>query len=374
MSFVFAAAANRGRRGFTLIELLVVIAIIAVLVAILLPAVQQAREAARRTQCKNNLKQIGVAMFTYQESYGVFPPGYVDLRDAANFTPGTGGHGDNVGHWSWTVFLLPYIDEAGLYETLRPGSQHASVALFATEEQFLTPLESFACPSDVGPALHDPSVSPGYALSPVDPATLAPGVNTGIPVTNYVAANNIYGISQTAVPGDNGEAGAIGMFAKNSSTRPRDVIDGMSNTILVGERASVVRGERQHAGTLHATRDVGQRSGTWYGPLAKDSYRFGTPWNQGLMTVVGSTMHGLNIQTEGAVRIGDNREENQNFSSLHPGGVQFVMADGRVRFLSETVDHRPLDEQPTVPGQGYVANSTLENLIGIADGNIVEEF
>src|SRR5689334_25410189 len=102
------------RRAFTLIELLVVIAIIAVLIALLLPAVQQAREAARRTQCKNNLKQIGLALHNYHDTFRLFPPGYVDRNGNPNLTPDN----DLGPGWGWAAFLLPYIDQSPLYSPI----------------------------------------------------------------------------------------------------------------------------------------------------------------------------------------------------------------------------------------------------------------
>ncbi|MEZ6126391.1 MAG: DUF1559 domain-containing protein [Planctomycetaceae bacterium] len=105
------------KRGFTLIELLVVIAIIAILIALLLPAVQQAREAARRTQCKNNLKQLGLAFHNYHDIYNTFPPAYVDLR-------GAGGVPDNDGHWAWSAFILPQIDQSTSFQFA--GHRHKS--------------------------------------------------------------------------------------------------------------------------------------------------------------------------------------------------------------------------------------------------------
>src|SRR5580704_13836676 len=105
---------SRAKRGFTLIELLVVIAIIAVLIALLLPAVQQAREAARRTQCKNNLKQIGLALFNYHDACKTFPPGYVDQNGNPNLTPDN----DLGPGWGWASFLLPYVDQGNTYNQI----------------------------------------------------------------------------------------------------------------------------------------------------------------------------------------------------------------------------------------------------------------
>src|SRR5271156_6169116 len=111
------------RKGFTLIELLVVIAIIAVLIALLLPAVQQAREAARRTQCKNNLKQMGLAMYNYLDVYQSFPPGYL------GYSAGNGGSCSTLDNyaqrgqgWGWGCYLLPYLDQGNLYNLIQPGT------------------------------------------------------------------------------------------------------------------------------------------------------------------------------------------------------------------------------------------------------------
>src|SRR3954447_24995498 len=117
---------RRRRTGFTLIELLVVIAIIAILIALLLPAVQQAREAARRTQCRNNLKQMGLAMHNYHDVFNCFPPGYLGYPAAAgqdcsavrNTAPFAQG-------WGWGTYLLPYLDQAPLYNSLNPGQKQA---------------------------------------------------------------------------------------------------------------------------------------------------------------------------------------------------------------------------------------------------------
>jgi prepilin-type N-terminal cleavage/methylation domain-containing protein len=136
------------KRGFTLIELLVVIAIIAILIALLLPAVQQAREAARRSQCRNNLKQVGLAIHNYHDAFNTIPPAWISTQ----FQVAAG----DVSHWSWGTFLLPYIDQAPLYSLLQPGTRRLDQNLAlggATAAALTTPLTVFRCPSDTGPSL-----------------------------------------------------------------------------------------------------------------------------------------------------------------------------------------------------------------------------
>lgn len=339
------------RRGFTLIELLVVIAIIAILVAILLPAVQQAREAARRSQCKNNLKQIGLALHNYHDVHETFPPAYIDLRYGP---PGTVA--DNDGHWAWSVFIAPQLELQSVWDAFEPSNRRATEAMQVAQGVFQKPYAAFRCPTESQPDYHQASSAPGWAIENTSNS------NQGLPITNYMVSNNITGVRQFG-PGNPriGTDGAIGAFYRNSKINLRDFKDGPSNTILVGERAYEMTGPtgvvRGNAGTLFAVRDANGN-----GPSAQD---VGGGWNQGLITIASSVRYPINHSYPAT-----DSSENQSFTSNHAGGVQFLMGDGRVIFLSDNIELRNLSVAP----DGWVVDSVLEALIGIRDGEPVSEY
>ncbi len=255
------------RRGFTLIELLVVIAIIAVLVAILLPAVQQAREAARRSQCSNNLKQLGIALHSYHETQSTFPPGYIFPNNVA------ADHG-----FLWSVFLLPYLDQSGLYNKLSPNGGVTS-AMTDTK----APLAVFRCPSDVG-------------------------ADTNVNFGNYGTSN--YPIN-------------IDIAVDQSRTRIRDILDGTSMTLAIAERALSSSGTapKRSIGAIWAARIA---SGAAYGFEAKQ--RINTPY----------------AGTWGGCCGGDIATVTRsNVTSTHAGGVNVAMCDGAVRFLNDNIESNP---------------------------------
>jgi len=221
------------RSAFTLIELLVVIAIIAVLIALLLPAVQQAREAARRTQCKNNMKQLGLAFHNYHDTLNCFP---------VNFAVRGGGGGQAIvdtGH-SWLTMCLPYIDQANLYSSINHNGPLAGNAANIAAAAMAIP--AFLCPSDSGNGNGRLGNRSDYNVTP-------PGAWG---VTNYKAcagSNWQYGIAawnpvtspigKNAGSGDGLNAGN-GILCSNQQntngpTRMRDVSDGTSNTFAIGE-------------------------------------------------------------------------------------------------------------------------------------------
>ncbi|ODA33690.1 DUF1559 domain-containing protein [Planctopirus hydrillae] len=279
------------RRAFTLIELLVVIAIIAILIALLLPAVQQAREAARRTQCKNNLKQLGLSLHNYHDTALQFPPLflYEENPAACAATP------CNEPSWGWTMMILPYMDQAPLYNTVNPGPITLKAALADTTKRPLlqTPLAAFRCPSDVGQILTAQAIS-GQLTS----RSSYPGVNGTGPRAYMTAQAGIFG-------------------KRNVGTKMRDITDGTSNTIMVGERASKIK------------TNVNDTYTHWVGVSEGNTDNSGF---KGAFELAGTTGYAMNTPEAASWMF------RGWFSSLHTGGAHFLMADGSIRFVSENVD------------------------------------
>lgn len=331
------------RRGFTLIELLVVIAIIAVLIALLLPAVQQAREAARRTQCRNNLKQLGLAMHNYHDVHKMFPPGFV--RDWNNGPLGNvwGNEGRNA-LWSWPTFLLPFIEQAPLYEQIGVGRllMHQAAADTTTLALMQQTLPGFRCPSDPGPSLNQFRQVPNGGSGNVNCTTGCVPVAT----SNYVATNDSFdikrGLPTSAVRRPNGmmDQPLVGLHAPRSI---RDITDGTSNTLMIGERAYTLTG-------LNGSFTTG--AGVVFGANG-DSERQD---QQGMVYTTGAGRYPINCTDTPACSRG--------FSSLHAGGTHFVLASGSVRFISENIDHNP----STDTLEDATMDSVYERLIAVDDG------
>jgi len=316
-----------GRRGcsqsgFTLIELLVVIAIIAVLIALLLPAVQQAREAARRSQCKNNLKQIGLALHNYHDTYNAFPPMYVISTNASAQTAPSGATSAAAVAWGWMASLLPYIDQAPLYNQAGIGTGSLPMNNVAS---FRTPLAAYMCPSDPGSALDNDSMW-NYNVKSTNTDYYAAK-------SNYVASND-HAIIAMSPP----DRKATGVFYRDSHVGFRDITDGSSNTFLVGERA-------------YHPQDTNASGAVWAGPYA------GTHHDDAGHDVAGSGYAPINTGTGWSwIR---------SFSSPHVGGAHFLMGDGAVRFVTQNIQHSPGGDTP---------NSLFEYLIAIQDGQVIGEF
>jgi prepilin-type N-terminal cleavage/methylation domain-containing protein/prepilin-type processing-associated H-X9-DG protein len=242
---------RRKIRGFTLIELLVVIAIIGMLVAILLPAVQQAREAARRTQCKNNLHQIGLALQNYEGAVGVFPPSCI-INPYANGSAYGIPYGDNLrigpSGFAWGVCLLPYLERSTLYNQFNLNDACWSPA---NAPAAATVVPVFLCPSATGGGDGFDVQQQGADNRHGIPMTRSDGSTIYFAHSHYVTnagVNQPWGRSAAycynfdvpePIPGAPDDV-MNGPFYPNSHTRIRDVTDGLSNTVYVGERSSIL--------------------------------------------------------------------------------------------------------------------------------------
>ncbi len=321
------------RSGFTLIELLVVIAIIAILVALLLPAVQQAREAARRTQCKNNLKQIGLAIHNFEDTYKHLP--------TSNRPPGTG-----TKRIAGITRILPQIELANVYnlynQTLQWSDPNANQRLAVS-----TQVPAFNCPSSSAtPKLDgDPDVTTtpsGYAANMVaiSDYALSKGVDRGVAaLVNTSTLTILPATPDFTDPTNTANKYYAGVFSQNVDAKFRDITDGLSNTIAVVEtagRPSVYRRGLKKFGAVPTNR---VNAGGWCRPAsdvlvtgqkADGSALFGTtPFNATNGYDVGSEAY-----PNGAFGV---QGTSQPFS-FHTGGAQFLFADGSVHFVSENID------------------------------------
>ena len=286
------------RKAFTLIELLVVIAIIAILIALLLPAIQQAREAARRSNCQNNLKQISLALHNYHETHSTFPPGWIGVNASGQpFVHGPNG-------WGWAAMILPEMDQRPLFEKL---NFFVSVAAPANSFGREIVIASYRCPSDLLQSQWEirQAGSPGTVLAKLAAASYIGSFGTGKldDCRSMPAGRRCY---------------SDGVFSHLSTTQFRDIQDGTSHTLLVGERKS--------------GSEIGWNS-TWTGVVPRGEDAFAR--------ILGVTDHTPNHRAS----------HFEDFSSHHPGGAQFGFADGRVSFLSESIDAGVYKSLATIRGR-----------------------
>ncbi len=312
-SFRSDSAGPRSGRGFTLIELLVVIAIIAVLVAILLPAVQQAREAARASQCRSNLKQIGLALHNYHEVFSALPPGVVHKTGNQNIAA--------LGSYGWGTFILPQLEQGTMFEAMQANGTDLDQLLRNTAQpdarnMVFKKIAVYRCPSDTAPDLNtkrewDTPYSAFFNNTPVHLST-----------SNYVGISG----SRWSTPEDwiVNSQDPYGVFWGDSRVRFNDIVDGLSNTFIVGERdwelgwAANWVGQRNYVGT-----------GIW-----------GARQNLAILDV---KINDPLLQPNG------NPAVSRGFSSRHVGGVHFLLGDGRVQFVSENIDFnnvQPAQQKP----------------------------
>jgi len=307
----------RCRQGFTLVELLVVIAIIGILIALLLPAVQAAREAARRSQCTNNLKQIGLAFHNFQDTYGELPTG---ARDGDHRIPSalnaccrsTTRHG-----WSWSYHILPYIEQSTVYELVTDADDPVppSASTYNPKEDLVAQqaITGYYCPTRRSPKPHGTFYRCDYAGSAGE---RGPG-----------------GVRDTASGGLKG----VVIQTDREKTRIERIRDGSSNTIMVGEKALNPESFGSDGGDNERWSNAGwDEDVVRYGAgRLSDGTLYGIPPISDINATksVGGTW--TTIVDKGGVSWG---QWHPFFGSSHPGGTNFCLADGSVRLISETID------------------------------------
>lgn len=353
---------KRTRGAFTLVELLVVIAIIGILIGMLLPAVQQVREAARRSTCLNNVRQISLAALNYESALGEFPIGIQvetvgDSQTAAN---------DLFGHWSWSALILPHVEQQNLYDVLNVNAgpsladrlaQDRSAGLTEVADACRTQISLFHCASDTKDTVNRHRSTPvGGIMQDATGATSdINGVAYEFGVSNYVGANNV-GTCHSFL--DNNNRQPTGAFCALEATGLRKCADGQSNTFFFGERkySGKAKGPRKFgpagAALIVGTRGFGDQSNSKHG-----------------------TMDAM-FSAWGMINSEDEKRKWQGISSLHSGGSVFGRGDGSVTFVAETIESwytdgaNPLGRPPT----SFNDYRTYEKLINLSDGLVISDY
>lgn len=306
------------QKAFTLVELLTVIAIIGVLIGLLLPAVQQARETARRATCQNNLKQIGLAFHSYNDVNKEFPKGMLFCGSGGTSQQGPTATDARRG-WAWGAYILPYIEQVEIYDGLNVGIAKVDPTYKSTSGRAM--INTYRCPSDILPRLNPART--------VDNANVMHATSS-----NYVgnAGNALKAAGQAYIGPTNTSRGILeaansGTVIPGSGISVHKITDGLSNTLLVGER--------DYEDVAHGNHGAAIWIGIRHHVVPSKDGRLAsvmTHFNQ-------SATIPLSIN---CVATGDDTRDsatnaNDSWSSKHPGGAVFVLADGSTRFINETV-------------------------------------
>lgn len=303
----FLSKARTRLSGFTLVELLVVIAIIGILIALLLPAVQAAREAARRSQCSNNLKQCALGLHNYHDAFKVFPPAYVDSTPGMN----TGvGAVDNQNGIAWSALILPFVEQTPLWDQVKSETNGFARhwqkdAAWATNPiaAAVEGVSEYNCPSDTMELINTKRGSFGK--------------------TNYLS-NCGNGAAQDK----------LGVFWANSDIKIRDVEDGTANTVMLVERTGTRELGSKSCGPTTGLVACDWNAGLWIGTRT-----IGSPngWSPGMSSTDVESYGGANA-TYLINRSAATWGPSWGNGSDHPGGLQVSICDGSTRFISETID------------------------------------
>jgi prepilin-type N-terminal cleavage/methylation domain-containing protein/prepilin-type processing-associated H-X9-DG protein len=325
MDVLHFRTARRGPAAFTLVELLVVIAIIGILIALLLPAIQAAREAARRTQCSNNLKQIGLALLNYHDTKRHFPEGYSASAAYVDAdTPTTPG-------WGWATEILPFCEEQILYASIHLDLPIEDAKNAAAIKTVIGP---FLCPSDTGDGGDRTRI------------TIADNFGNKLIEAAPSSYNACCGGDESGTEDETGH----GIFFRNSHVRLADVTDGTSKTIMVGDHACAIA------------------QGIWAGAVSGGVCRRG-PMNPCPGAAAASRLAPNLVLAHSHLNnaTADTDAGLDDFSSGHVGGSNFVFADGSVRFLTDVPG-----DNPEGSASQYTPDSVVFQALGTrADGEVI---